>query len=406
MPRIHLTTAALTTAALTTAAALFAAAGPAARGAVLVPGDLVTVEVTAANTPLATGGDVPNDPVQLQQFTPAGVAVPGSVAPLTTATGAQLVLPNTSDHDGQLTVSTTGNVLTTAAYLTTPNPTDGLAANVDTAANAPRVIAVVSPNGSVDTSTQLTGSSDYNAVSIRQVTSINGTQFYTSGNGLKPAIGSADIGGLRYATLGGTSTTSLNPSNDIDVRTTTVFNGQLYGASGSSNNPTAGHTTFTLGTGLPTPATAPAAFTALAKTGGGSVAGNQSPTFVTLADGDVLLYTSDSTAGGLDKSVYVPATKTWTADGTVTLSGIEDLAATATGNSVTLYASTASAIDTLTDTADTGPDNGTFTTLITAPTGDQFRGLAIAPAAVPEPAGLAVLALAAVPALARRRRRA
>src|SRR6201999_252465 len=101
----------------------------------------------------------------------------------------------------------------------------------------PRAIVVTHADGTFDDSTQLTGAFDYNATAIRQVSSLDGTQFWISGNGDKPYNGDGvqDIGGFRYATLGASSTSTLNIGNGIDSRTNRIFQGQSYNDSGSNN---------------------------------------------------------------------------------------------------------------------------------------------------------------------------
>jgi hypothetical protein len=378
-----------------------------AAAAALAGSQVAKADFTGGNLVVVQGindGTNPNDAAQLQEFTPAG----GSVnAPLSlTASGSPLVLPNSSleSHEGQLTLSTNGQVLTLGAYEDALNPTDSLPANADTPTNAPRVVAVVSPNGSLNTSTVLSGASDYNGVSIRQVTSIDGTQFIISGNGQKPAVASQDIGGLRFATLGASSTSSLNPANDIDVRTTAIFQTQLFGASGSSNNPTGGHNALKLGAGVPTSGGG-VAFNTIAASPSGVVSGNQSPNFDVLGNGATVLYLSDSSegSGALDKWVFQSAFSTWLKEGSVALSGLEDLATSVSGSNVDIYGSTATGIFHLSDTTGSGSISGdSFSQIVTAATGTTFYGLSFAP--TPEPASGAVLLMGAIGMMTRRRR--
>jgi hypothetical protein len=359
------------------------------------PDDLVLVTVTGNSTPGSS------DAAALQEFTPAGSSV-GSAINLQTPSGAALTLPDTGDHDGQLLLSSNGQVLTMGAYLT---PVGSPAGNTLAASVAPRTIIVVGLNGSLNTSTQLTGASDYpgtanTPLSLRSVVSTDGTQFWTDGNGLKPfGPSTADVGGLRYTTLGATSTTSLNQSGGIDVRTPAIFNGQLYADTGSSNSPAGAHTLYSVGTGLPT--SGAQTFTALANTSGGApITGNQAPNFDTLADGSVVLYESDSTTNTLDKWLFASGTNTWTSEGSTSLGGIEDVTSLVNGNSVNIYATTATGVFALTDTGD-GALTATFgSPIISAAPGEQFRGIAV----VPEPASVGILGAAAFGLLLRRRR--
>ena len=80
-----------------------------------------------------------------------------------------------------------------------------------------RVVALVGANGSVDTSTALTGV--YNQNNPRSVATVDGSSFYISGQ----ASGKTDpTQGVAYATLGSTTATVID--NSTDTRVVSIFN--------------------------------------------------------------------------------------------------------------------------------------------------------------------------------------
>jgi hypothetical protein len=75
-----------------------------------------------------------------------------------------------------------------------------------------RVVALIGGNGSVDTSTALTGV--FNTNNPRSVATVDGTSFYVSGQG---ASKTDPTQGVFYTTLGSTTATSIDPSTDTRV---------------------------------------------------------------------------------------------------------------------------------------------------------------------------------------------
>jgi autotransporter-associated beta strand protein len=360
-------------------AAAIAASSPVAFGAAFqAPTDLLLLQRNK------DGGSAQSaDSVTIKEYNPsAGFTTPVNAFNLPTNTlsyngtsGLGLTLPDTSDHDGQLTLSQDGHDLVFATYLSNIGGIDyfgtDVAPNAVPASMVPRVIDVMHPDGTLDDSTQLSGPNDYAAVSIRQITSLNGTQFWSIGNGDKPYGGDGvqDLGGLRYCTLGGSATTSLNIGNGIDARTTTIFQGQLYVSGGSNNSPPGQHTLSQLGTGIPTssppawnPPHAVGAFNA-----GGTILGNQSPQFLTLNDGNIVLYQSDSTTGALEK--YTLTNGIWNFDGRIAYGkdNIENVAARVNGSSITIYVDNPTGLYQFTDTGGAGIMNLTGLTNIAQP---------------------------------------
>ncbi len=274
----------------------------------------------------------------------SSLSLNGSSVVYNASSSLGLVIPDSGSHPGQITLSNDGHSLELGAYLAPVGPVNyyGTQTAPDdvTPDIAPRVITVVSSTGVVTPAAALTGANDYSAVDIRQVTSLNGTQFWSVGNGAKPPV-EEDIGGLRYSTSGASSTTSLNIQNDIDARTTTIYQGQMYVAGGSGNNPTGIHTLSQLGTGLNT---SPQSWTPLPSnvppsTSTVSILGDQSPCFITLPNGASILYESDSTTGAVEKWSLINGT--WDFDGKIAFGkdDIENIAAKLNNDgSVSLFA--------------------------------------------------------------------
>lgn len=218
----------------------------------------------------------------------------------TSATGvAQLTLPQTqnganspisgeygSASEGILQLSANGQYLTIMGYgvnantfNTAPSTVYGTAALGQTtsltgqsATTVPRVVALIGANGSVDTTTALTGV--FNMNNPRSAATVDGSAFYVSGQGQT----GDGTGGVFYALKGATTATAINantttpsgtpngtasPLTATETRVAEIVNNgggnKLYvsrdfGAKGSPND-TADVRTFTNSTGgLPTSA--------------------------------------------------------------------------------------------------------------------------------------------------------
>ncbi len=80
----------------------------------------------------------------------------------------------------------------------------------------PRVVALIGTNGSVDTSTALTGV--FNMNNPRSVATVDGSSFYVSGQG----VTGDGTGGVFYATKGATTATPVNANTTTPAGTDTV----------------------------------------------------------------------------------------------------------------------------------------------------------------------------------------
>jgi hypothetical protein len=240
-----------------TGSALLAGANSAS-AQVFTPGDLVVSTVSDQINPgTATNADLDTaSSITLLQY---GI---GSGATSLTAAGS-LTLPTTSSgsnsaisgeygsaSEGILEDSTNGAYLTIMGYgvnastfnsdvslPTASNPYGTSALGQTTSltgassTTVPRVVALIGADGSVDTSTALTGV--FNENNPRSVATVDGSSFYVSGQG----VTGDGTGGVFYATKGATTATainsntttptgasSVNPATGTETRTVEIVN--------------------------------------------------------------------------------------------------------------------------------------------------------------------------------------
>jgi hypothetical protein len=355
------------------------------------PGDLVVYE-TLGTSHAAQAVDLVDYSVSSTPVTGTTTATPGfSVAlPTTdnsgTATHA-LTESGSALNDGELTLSADGQNLVATGYDAVPGFGGG--EKITGALGVPRTVAIVSQTGAVDTSTSLTDSQTEGTTTANNFRSA--TQAVAGGN-----IYDGGDGGLGITTDGSSSATYLNTTDS--VHEVQVLNGNLYDSTSSNINevPATG--------GLPTsgsPADSPL------------LSGANLPThfdpdqfaFVNLGSGSGpdTLYVADG-AGGTTPCSSAPCNNlvekyslesgVWTATGSITVPQVVGLVAdvsTGAGGQkvanifVTGATSTSAGNNTVlsgfTDTSGyEGTLAGSFTQLATAPTGDDFKGLAFAPA--------------------------
>src|SRR6185369_11763719 len=193
------------------------------------PGNLVIYRAGDGSGSLTNTGN----PVFLDEYTTAGAFVQ-SVALPTVVNGSnkRLIASGVSSSEGLLTRSADGSYLLATGY----DAALGGAVNLTTSTSASinRVIARVSGSATIDTTTALTDAST--GASVRSAISTTGTDLWIDGG----------AGGIRYATLGSTTSTQLS-TTVTNLRQTNIFGGQLY-VSTASGSVRLG----TVGTGLPT----------------------------------------------------------------------------------------------------------------------------------------------------------
>ncbi len=462
--------------ALLTSATLAASSGGASAGGItdFTVGDLVIDTVTGTTLDTAS-------PMTLDEFSlGAGGTTASSVGTLTlpqTASGANSAISGEygSASEGFLQLSGNGRYLTimgygvnASAFNTAPLSTYGTAAlgqtTSVTAANqtgtvyttVPRVVALIGGNGSVDTSTALTGV--FNTNNPRSVYTADGTSFYVSGQG---ASKTDPTQGVFYAQKGATTATPID--NSTDTRFVTEYDGTLY-VSRDQNPPGSGNQNFTNVSsltnstgGLPTSSAGLVTTHIVPPASPDSLGGNNGSINVTAGTANGVnnsrigkfvylspeeyffanpdtLYVADSGQpkngnanaaalgeGGLQKWSLVDGV--WTLDydlvagldlvnnanansNTPTapgVTGLFGLTAEVVGNQVELFATSYGLnelspsylyeiTDTLSDTTIAQASGETFTTLYSAPDNISIRGVSFAPS-VPEPATWAMMAL-------------
>jgi hypothetical protein len=278
----------------------------------------------------------------------------------------------------------------------------------------PRVVADISDTGTVDTSAALYDV--YNTNNPRSAATVDGTTFYTSGQGVKGDT----TQGVFEVQDGSSTATAIDTTTD--TRTAEIYDNTLY-VSQDSKQPAGGGTSniSSLGTLPVTGTTTPAVLSGISQTitlqagqgntlnsGDTGTAISLSPENFFFADASTL-YVADGGDpkqggigdGGLQKWSLVDGT--WTLDytlsagldlvnnsGTAGTTGLIGLTGVVTGNTVNLYA-TNSTIGDLDQTylygiadslsATTLPADESFTALMTAAPDTNIRGVAFAPTA-------------------------
>ncbi len=273
--------------------ALMAALSGSAHAYDFTAGDLVvSVYGRGASGDQTTYTDNQATPITLQEVTPTGLSVGQLVLPQA-ASGANHAISGEygSSSEGTLQRSADGQYLTIAGYGVSaaafnPNAqsfggatkscigsatpcyplaqtasvagTPGSAGSgVATATVVPRVVALVGANGSVDTSTALTGV--FNGNNPRSVATVDGSTFYISGQGQ-----SGDTTqGLFVAQKGASTATAINTT--VDTRTVSIFNNQLFLSTDTTQGSGVTENISSVGAAgsLPTGATTPTILTGL-----------------------------------------------------------------------------------------------------------------------------------------------
>jgi hypothetical protein len=129
------------------------------------------------------------------------------------------------------------------------------AQGVTSTITVPRVVALIGQNGSVDTSTALTGVANEN--NPRSVATVNGTTLYVSGQGSSKDTPANSTQGVWVANKGATTATQIYGA--VDTRTVSIQNNTLYVSSDSTQGSGVTENISQLGTAgnLPTSATSP-----------------------------------------------------------------------------------------------------------------------------------------------------
>jgi hypothetical protein len=417
-------------------------------------GDLV-VSVVGDGDGSGTYADNQAAPIVLEELTTAGAEVGQETLPQTASTnGGTTENPISGEYgsssEGSLELSGDGESLVIAGYgvnYTAYNNGEAPGQNIygnlalaqstsdtgqTTYTTVARVIADISYNNNIDTSTALYNV--YNGQNPRSVATIDGTSFWISGQGNADTNGTASQG-VFYAQDGAHSATAIDTSSD--TRTVEIYDGKLYVSRDSkSATPAGGSITDyspNLPQGTPTssstllPGTVTVSGTAFAEitltaAEENSVNASAVGTTVYLSPENYFfanpttLYVADGGQpkekgigdGGLQKWVLNPTTGVWTlqytlsaglnlvvnSSGTANTSGTTGLIGLTgvvnANGTVTFYATNSTIGDTnqtyvytITDTISaTAPAaNETFTVIDTAAPDTNVRGIALAPAA-------------------------
>ncbi|MBK7440555.1 MAG: T9SS type A sorting domain-containing protein [Bacteroidetes bacterium] len=330
-------------------------------------GNIVVVRVGDGTTSLVNTGN----PVYLDEYTTSGTLVQ-SIALPTTVSGAnkRLILSGTATSEGALTRSADGSAIVLTGY---DAATGGPSLSGTTAASVNRVIGLVYADGTVNTTTALTDFASAN--NPRSATTTNGTDLWMAGG----------AGGIRYASLGGTTSNDLSSATLANVRVVQVFDNQLYFSTASGTTYRVG----TVGTGLPTSGLQTLSHLS------GIPAATGSPYGYFMADLDGIpgidvIYVADDGANALRK--YSLVAGTWTLNGTIGVDADDyrGITGTVNGSSVTLFctikggsgATGGGQLVTITDASGyNGTLTGTPTVLLTAATNTSIRGISMAPEA-------------------------
>lgn len=265
-------------------------------GSAFTTGNIVTLRVGEVGGDVLTTGSAP---VFIDEYTTNGVFVQSVPLPFkTNGSNKKFSVNGMSTTEGFLNLSPDGQYLTFGGYDAIPG-----VASISTTSSAAynRVVARVTQNGTINTSTTITDG--FSAGSIRSAATVDGSAFWTGGAGTG--------GGTRYVTLGGTTSTlvSAAPTN---TRGTAIYNSQLYTSSQSGTN----IGISTVGSGLPT--TAGSTTTILSGTATnvdltnpqgfvfGDIDGNGTPEVLYVADGNLGIVKFSNNGGVWTKRGSLP----------------------------------------------------------------------------------------------------
>jgi hypothetical protein len=344
-------------------------------------GDVVVYEVgtSGGSTPSSTSG-----PVSLVDYSTLGTPSGFSAALPTTDSSPNHALTDSGSatYDGELTLSGDGTALIATGYEAPSGTT-----KITSAKSTPRTVAVVPASGVPDTSTALSDATT-EGDNFRSATSVSGASLYTG-----------DGKGIGLASDGATTTAYLNADNVHEVQ---IVGNQLYVSTTTAIDQ--------VGTGLPTAAsptqtplvaTPPANFEpaqfALVTIGAGSTPNT--------------LYVADTGNNAIEK--YSLVSGVWTLTGSVAAPLVTGLTASVTVGVASIFATDATSTsgsfnNLLVGVTDTSGFDGSLSgaavsTLVTAPTGVSFKGVAFAPAPstppaqTPEVGSILLLPLSAAP---------
>jgi len=339
--------------------AIFATAGASAWAAAFTAGDLVIYRVGTGSGALSSSSTA----VFLDEYTTTGTLVQ-SIA-VDTSGSNQLTASGSATSEGMLTRSADGKYIAISGY----DAATGVASIKGTASSVTQRAALVYGTSGTVVSKTTFGTTAFSGDNVRSAYTSDGTNVWMSGTGSNTTTN----GGVWYSN--GATTTQIAGGNIRDIN---VSGGQMYASTGAGSSSRIEQ----LGSGVPTSTASFSNLNGLPTSGNaeqfaffdlnGSVAGI-----------DTLYYATETTL-----AKYTFNGTTWAAAGTVSGS-IFGLTAVLNGSNVDLYATTATTLVKFTDTTGAlGSISGSFTTLATAGTNTNFRGVTFT--AVPEPTTTAI----------------
>ncbi len=307
----------------------------------------------------------------LDEYTVTGTLVQSIPLP-TIASGGNhaITMSGSASSEGSLTLSTDRNYLSLAGY---DAPAGVASVSSDSTIN--RTIARVDASGNVNTTTGINFGTAYKKNNIRGAVTVDGTNFYCSGNG------SGNNGGTYYLPFGSFTSSAVQISTTVaNTRVVNIFNNQLYVSSSSG----AFLGVSSVGTGLPT---ANGQTTAILP-GLPNITGvsNYGFYFCDLDAGvagvDVLYVCDDRTTapdGGLYKYSLVGGT--WVSNGNITSGvGLRGITASKTCTAVSILVTGEAGVYGVIDNSGYNqPLTGTLTQIVTGVANTKIRGIAFTP---------------------------
>jgi hypothetical protein len=325
------------------------------------PGNIVVVRLGDGSGALSNAGVT----VFLDEYTTSGMLVQSVQLP-TSLNGAnkRFVNSGSATSEAFLTLSPNKQFLTLVGYDTIPG-----FASVASAAGINRVIALVNYQGTINTSTAFIDG--YVTNNVRSVVTLDGTAFWVSG------AGSSNTGGVRYITLGSSTSTQVS-SSVTNTRVISIFGGQVWASSSSG----AFLGVNKVGSGLPT-GTGETVLSIINQSGSSSYG------FAFNSDTSVCYVADDRSVpnGGVQK--WTRSGSTWSLAYTLNTGltrGCRGLTVDFDGANTVVYTVMDSTVSNrVFKTTDVGAAS-TFSAIVTAGSNQLIRGIAFAPIAPLPPA--------------------
>lgn len=357
-----------------------------AMASVVVPGNLVIMQVGDGTTTLTDAGAV----VKLRELTPGGGSVQTVTLPSTGS--SSLVINGTAVSEGFLTLN--DGHIGVAGYLTDAGT-----------ASLPGTLSVDVPRrmSGYSLSQDLAGAPAYDAstTALHSGGNIRSAVVSTTVNGFYSVGAGTSSNGINYLANGasgasGTQIAGLNNNRMVDI-----LGGDIY----ASATPTSRGIYRVVG--LPTTSSTAANFVATPQAGnGGARIGLNafwlSPDLMTAYIADSETSPPSGTPNpGIKKYVFNTSTSLWELAYLVVLGETRYLTVDASGATPILYYVGAD-LKSLNSIADTGAAFGTPTLLASADANTEFRGVVVTP--VPEPGTVGLCLIGGLMTLSRRRR--